>query len=314
MIEIQKLLKQYGPITAVDHVDLSVPAGQIMGLLGPNGAGKTTILRILTGFMPATSGRASVGGADVLTESEQVRRQIGYLPENTPLYPEMKVEQQLHFFGRVHGLSREDRRRRMADLADRCGLHTIFGRQIGQLSKGNQQRVGLAQALLHDPPVLILDEPTVGLDPMQISEVRKLIVNLAEEKTIILSSHILPEVEKTCERVVILAGGRIAADGTPEQLKSQVRSASPVLVEVKADPERVKEAFTAIEKVGRVETTTLDGWTQAAVTASGHHEDIRELLGDAVIENRWPMREMRHEVASLEAFFVQITSRAAEAA
>ncbi len=309
MIELQQVVKDFGPLRALDQITLEVPKGQILGFLGPNGAGKTTALRVLTGFIPPTSGTAKAGGHDVLTESLEARQQIGYLPESTPLYPELKVSQQLHFFGRVQGMSRGYRKERIDTLADWCGLGPILHRPIGQLSKGNRQRVGLAQAMIHDPPILVLDEPTEGLDPRQITEIRKLIVSLANEKTIMLSTHILPEVERSCQRVVIIANGRIVADGTPEELKDRVRATSRVLIEVKAEPQAVEQAFRNLPAVADVSTNMADGWCQAAVTASTR-QDIREQLGDVVIENHWPMREMRHEMASLEEFFVQATGSA----
>ena len=311
MIHVSKLVKYYGPRLAVDHLDLDVQQGQIVGFLGPNGAGKTTTLRILTGFMPPTSGTATVNGHDVQSDADGARRSIGYLPESNPLYPEMRVSEQLHYFGRLHGMRRADRTRRIAELTEVCGLQQIIHRTIGALSKGNRQRVGVAQAILHDPPVLIFDEPTEGLDPSQITEVRKLIVSLGERKTILLSSHILPEVEKTAQRVVIIAEGRIVAQGTVDELKKQVRSASRVLVEVKADAAAVRQAFAAIPQVAEVAVTSVDGWVQAAVTAKQAGADVRELLGQTVIERRWPLREMRPETASLEEFFVQITAGAA---
>jgi ABC-2 type transport system ATP-binding protein len=311
MIELNKLTKWYGPIRAVDGIDLDIPKGQILGFLGPNGAGKTTTLRILTGFMPATSGSAKVNGCDVVSQSEQVRRNIGYLPESTPLYPELRVEEQLHFFGELHGLDRPTRRRRIDALADRCGLSAIRRRPIGQLSKGNRQRVGLAQAMLHDPPVLILDEPTVGLDPSQITEVRKLIVELGQEKTIVVSTHILPEVEKTCQRVVIISSGRIVAEGTPDELKSQVRSGARVLMEVRADADQAAAAIRQLEGVADVQVTAAAPWVQLAISATQRNADIRETLAAAVMRHQWPLRELRFEVASLEEFFVQITSEAA---
>jgi len=309
MIRVEQLVKYYGPTLAVDHLDFEVEAGQVVGVLGPNGAGKSTTIRIITAFMPPTSGAASVNGHDVLTDSEAVRQSIGYLPESTPLYPEMRVREQLHYFGRLHGQSRNDRNKRIGELTEACGLEAILSRPVGQLSKGNKQRVGLAQAMLHDPPVLILDEPTAGLDPTQITEVRKLIQHLAETKTILLSTHILPEVEKTCQRVMIISNGRLVAQGEPEQLKAQVRSGSRVVVEVKAPGQQVKDVFSKIQAVQSVDVAEADGWTQAAVAAKGEI-DLREILGDAVIENRWPIREMTHETASLEEFFVQITSQA----
>ena len=308
MIHVRQLVKYYGSRLALDRLDLDVERGQVVGLLGPNGAGKTTALRMLTGFMPPTSGEAVINGHDVFRASHEARQSIGYLPESNPLYPELRVREQLHFLGRLHGLSRADRRRRIGELTDSCGLEEIVHRQIGALSKGNRQRVGLAQALLHDPPVLILDEPTEGLDPSQITGVRKLIQSLGERKTILLSTHILPEVEKTCRRVVILARGRIVAEGTPNELIERVRSASRIVVEVKAEPEDVRRVLSANPHIGSVDVAANNGWCRAAVGARQSGEDIRELLGDAVIEHRWPLREMRPEAASLEEFFIQATS------
>ena len=309
MIHVRQLVKYYGPRLAVDHLDLDVEKGQIVGILGPNGAGKTTTIRMLTCFMPPTSGSASVNGHDVFKDSDAVRRTIGYLPEATPLYPEMKVAEQLHFFGRLHGIDRKQRKQRIAELTDACALGEIIHRPIGHLSKGNKQRVGIAQTLLHDPPVLILDEPTSGLDPYQIKEMRKLIRQLGESKTILLSTHILPEVERTCDGVVIIHNGRLAAQGTPEQLKAKVRSTGRVLIEVKADAETVRSTLTALPQFAEVRITETHGeWTQAVATARSDGHDIREMLGRTVHENNWPLREMRPETASLEEFFIQITS------
>jgi ABC-2 type transport system ATP-binding protein len=314
MIEIRDLTKWYGPILAVDHISLDVPAGRIVGFLGPNGAGKTTTLRILTCFMPATSGAATVDGHDVFTDSAAVRRRIGYLPENTPLYPEMRVTEHLHHFGRLHGMNRADRNRRIGELTERCGLGAIAHRLIGQLSKGNKQRVGLAQALLHDPPVLILDEPTVGLDPAQITAVRQLITELGRDKTILLSTHILPEVEKTCQDVVIIAQGRVAAQGAPDELRRQVSRTARVLVEVQANPSAVEQALGAVASVAKVEAEAREGWCRAAVTPRHADADIRADLAAAVMAKQWAMRELRLEAATLEEFFVQITSTQARAA
>ena len=308
MIHTRQLLKYYGRHLAVDRIDFDVADGQVVGFLGPNGAGKTTTLRILTGYMPPTSGSATVNGFDVFTQSLEARQSIGYLPESNPLYGEMRVREQLHYFGKLHGLDRLARSRRIAELTDRCGLQKVLDRPINQLSKGNKQRVGLAQALLHDPPVLILDEPTVGLDPSQITEVRRLIQNLGERKTVLLSTHILPEVERSCQNVIIIAGGRIVASGSPAELRAKVRSGSRVIVEVKASPDAVRRTFESIQHVGAVDVGGQDGWCRAAVTPRQAGQDIRELLGDAVIEKRWPMREMKHEAASLEEFFVQVTN------
>ncbi len=314
MIEVQQLTKWYGPVQALDRVNLSVPKGRIVGFLGPNGAGKTTAIRILTCFMPATSGSATINGANVFTESQQVRQSLGYLPENTPLYPEMRVVEHLHYFGKLHGLTRMRRRQRIDELTFQCGLQQILRRPIGQLSKGNRQRVGLAQALLHDPPVLILDEPTAGLDPGQVGAVRSLIRDLAGEKTILLSTHILPEVEKTCEEVVIIARGRIVAEGTPAQLKARVRSQGAVLLEVAADAAAVKTAIESLEAVSQVHTEAAEGWTTARVAPKPAAGDIRPELGRLIVAKQWTIRSMRFEVGTLEEYFVQVTDPETHAA
>lgn len=312
MIEVQNLVKWYGPTLAVDDLNFSIPHGQIVGFLGPNGAGKSTTLRILTGYLPATSGSVSIDGHDVGDDSLAVRRMVGYLPENTPLYPEMRVEEYLDYRGKLQKMGRPARHRRIDIVCDQCGLADKRRRLIGQLSRGNRQRVGLAQALLHDPPVLILDEPTAGLDPQQIKHVRKLIGELRGQHTILLSTHILSEVEKTADRVMIIAGGKMVADDTPDELRRSVASGSRILVDVKADGDvtdaSVADAFERIECVSSVEVTQRDGWCHAVVTPQDGC-DAREALGQAIQSSRWLVREIRHESASLEQFFVEITAR-----
>jgi ABC-2 type transport system ATP-binding protein len=307
MIEAQNLVKWYGPVQAIEGLSFSIPQGQIVGFLGPNGAGKSTTIRILTGYLPPTSGRASIHGHDVLTAPESARAQIGYLPESTPLYPEMRVEEYLHFRGKLYGMDRTRRRQRIDVVCDRCGLAQIRRRQIGQLSKGNRQRVGIAQALLHEPPVLILDEPTAGLDPNQIGHVRELIQELRGRHTILLSSHILPEVERSADRVIVIARGRIVAEGTPDELRKSVATGARVIVEVKADANAVKHAIGQVARVKHVETAAHDGWCRAMVDPAGR-DDLREALASAIVAKGWPMRELRNESASLEAFFIQITA------
>ena len=307
MIEVQNLVKWFGPTLAVDRIGFQIPAGQIVGFLGPNGAGKSTTLRILTGFIPPTSGRAMIGGLDVLKQSEQARAKIGYLPESTPLYPEMRVEEYLHYRGRLHNMDRNTRRQRIDVVSDRCGLTQIRRRLIGQLSRGNRQRVGLAQALLHDPPVLILDEPTAGLDPNQIGHVRDLIGELSGQHTILLSTHVLPEVEKVADRVIIIAAGRIMADGAPGELRRQVTAGARVVLQLKASAAAVQRAFGQVAGVSQVEAAEQDGWTKAAVTPE-QGADVREALGQVALTNGWAVRELRFETASLEQFFVQITA------
>ena len=312
MIEVQNLVKWFGPTLAVDRVSFHIPAGQIVGFLGPNGAGKSTTLRVLTGFIPPTSGRALIDGLDVLRQSEEARSRIGYLPESTPLYPEMRVEEYLHYRGRLYGMSRPERRQRIDVASDRCGLTGLRRRLVGQLSRGNRQRVGLAQALLHDPQVLILDEPTAGLDPNQIAHVRQLIGELAGQHTILISTHVLPEVEKVADRVIIIAAGRIMADGTPDELRRQVTAGARVVVQIKASVEAVARAFGQVPGVCQVETSADDGWARATVSAE-EGADVREALGQVALTNGWALREIRFETASLEQFFVQITAEQEQA-
>ena len=317
MIEVQNLVKWYGPTLAVDDLNFSIPHGQIVGFLGPNGAGKSTTLRILTGYLPATSGSVSIDGHDVGDDSLAVRRKVGYLPENTPLYPEMRVEEYLDYRGKLQKMDRTTRRGRIDLVCDRCGLAQVRRRLIGQLSRGNRQRVGLAQSLLHDPPVLILDEPTAGLDPQQIKHVRKLIGELRGQHTVLLSTHILSEVEKTADRVMIIAGGKMVADDTPDELRRSVASGSRILVDIKADGDitaaSVTGVFEQVEGVSNVEVIQRDGWCHAVVTPKDG-SDAREALGQAIQSNRWLVREIRHESASLEQFFVEITARQSQSA
>ncbi|MCX5660863.1 MAG: ABC transporter ATP-binding protein [Planctomycetota bacterium] len=308
MIEVQNLVKDYGPRRAVDGINLSIPAGKIVGFLGPNGAGKTTTLRMLTGYLPPTSGRASIAGHDVITDSAAARAKIGYQPENTPLYPEMRVEEYLHYRGKLFGMDRASRRSRIDLVVDRCGLTLVRRRLIGYLSKGNRQRVGLAQALLHDPPVLILDEPTAGLDPNQIIEVRKLLADLRGKHTVLLSTHILKEIELVADSLVVIARGRVEAEGTPEELRRKVASAGRVVLEAKADKNAMEQAIRKIDGVAGVEASMNAGWCRAIVTPKDGR-DLRDALGQAMFSAGWPLRELSYEMASLEQFFVQITAR-----
>jgi ABC-2 type transport system ATP-binding protein len=308
MIEVQDLVKWYGPVLAVDHLSFVIPEGKIVGFLGPNGAGKTTTIRILTGFLPPSAGRAVIAGYDVLKQADDARRMIGYLPQSTPLYQEMRVDEYLHYRGKLHGMKRTLRKQRIDEVAARCGLEQIKHRVIGHLSGGNQQRVGLAQALLHEPKVLILDEPTAGFDPTQVSQVRQLIQELREKHTILLSTHILPEVEQIADEVIIIAGGRIAARGKPAELRESVGTRGAVLLEVKAAQEAVAKALGAVPGVRHVDAQPQhEGWCRATVT-SQNGQDLREPLGKAVAGNGWTVREMRHETATLEQFFIQITA------
>jgi ABC-2 type transport system ATP-binding protein len=308
MIEVESLTKWFGPTLAVDRISFEVPVGQIVGFLGPNGAGKSTTLRILTGYLPPTAGRAQIDRQDVVGQPEEARRSIGYLPESTPLYQEMRVEEFLHFRGQLMKMPRKDRLQRIGEVCDRCGLGHQRHRIIGHLSKGNKQRVGLAQALLHNPPVLILDEPTAGLDPVQIGEVRQLIVELKGEHTILLSSHILPEVEKTADRVLIISRGRIVADGPTATLREELASDAAFNVELRTNPDSARRALENLQGVARIEAEA-DGeqWSRLRVVPQDG-ADLREAIGAAAMHNGWQIRELSRHSPSLEEMFVRITA------
>jgi len=309
LIEVQDLSKAYGSVTAVDHVSFTVNKGEILGFLGPNGAGKTTTMRILTGYIPATSGTARISGFDVFNDSLEVRRRIGYLPENPPLYPDMTVETYLDFVARIKNVSAEKRADRIADALKKTNIVDKRTELIKRLSRGYKQRVGLAQALVHDPDVIILDEPTVGLDPKQIIEVRNLIKGLAGSHTIILSTHILPEVSMTCDRVVIINKGKIAAVDTPQNLTSQLKGGQKVRVEVQAPEKLLQDLLAQIPGASRVqvEPARADGRLHATVeTAQG--KDIRSAIAAKIVEKGWPLYELRGVSLSLEDIFLQLTT------
>jgi ABC-2 type transport system ATP-binding protein len=317
VIEVSRLTKMYGPVLAVDAVSFDVSKGQIVGFLGPNGAGKSTTLRMLTCYLPPTSGGATINGFDIFHQSEQVRQNLGYLPENVPLYTEMRVEEYLDFRGRLRGMARQLRRQRIDYVIERCWLTTVRRRIIGHLSKGYRQRVGLADSLLHNPAVLILDEPTVGLDPTQIRETRKLIKDLGGQHTLLLSTHILPEVEAVCDRAIIIAGGRIVAQGSPDELRASRRLTARVLVECRGPAEQVKNALARVSGVSKVELLDGDGnghdkFVTAALRPKESY-DVREEAARIVMQNGWPLREIRLEHATLEEFFVEVTANQAVA-
>lgn len=315
MIEVRDLCKNYGSVRAVDHVSFDVQEGEIVGFLGPNGAGKTTTIRILTCFQPPTSGGARVAGCDVLKESMGVRERIGYLPESTPLYPEMRAIEYLRFRAQLRGLEPAERDRAIERVAERCWIRDVLRRPIGQLSKGYRQRVGLADALLHNPPVLILDEPTVGLDPSQIRETRSLIRELAQDHTVMLSSHILPEVEATCQRIIVIHRGRIVAAGTPAELRERLSDESHLLVEVKAESAAqaaaMQKQIGALTGVEALEATHTPPWLRLRIDA---RRDLREDVYNLARSHDWLLRELRLEVASLEDFFVKIVTSDGQAA
>ena len=316
MISVSQLTKAYGHVLAVDHISFEVAKGEIVGFLGPNGAGKSTTLKMLTCYLPPTSGTATVNGFDIFHQSQQVREHLGYLPENTPLYTEMKAEEYLDFRGRLRGMDREARRKRIDYVVERCWLGAVRNRVIGHLSKGYRQRVGLADALLHNPPVLIMDEPTVGLDPTQIRETRKLIRDLGGNHTVILSTHILPEVEAVCDRAVVIASGKVVAQGTPEELRASRRMQARVLVECRGPVKEIESALSRVSGVARVETVNGASAEKNFVTFAlrpRDGQDVREEVASTVTRNGWPLREIRLEHATLEEFFVQVTAQQAQA-
>lgn len=310
MIEVEHLTKHYGQIPAVNDVSFSVERGEILGFLGPNGAGKTTTMRILTCFIPATSGTARIAGYDVFTQSLEVRKRIGYLPERVPLYKDMTVDSYLDFVARLKGVPGRERKAKIEEVETSCGIRDISDRLIGKLSRGYAQRVGIAQALLNDPEVLILDEPTVGLDPNQIVEIRHLIKSLAGKRTIILSTHILPEVSMICDSVAIINEGRIVAKDLLSRLESERQMKVKLLVRGPTD--KIAATLSAVEGVERVAKTedTTQGARFEVTFKPG--VDSREKISAAVVKNGWGLIELRSERMSLEDIFIQATAKEAE--
>ena len=308
MIEVEHLTKRYGPVTAVQDVSFQVHKGEILGFLGPNGAGKTTTMRVLTGYMPATEGRVVVAGHDVFEQPVLAKRRIGYLPETPPLYPDMTVREYLQFVAKIKGVPPADRKKRVEQVMARTWVSDMAGRACGKLSKGYRQRVGLAQALIHNPDVLILDEPTAGLDPKQIIETRRLIKELAGDHTIILSTHILPEVSQTCDRVVIINKGRVVAVDTPDNLTGRLRGAETMFVQV--DAARAGEAAAALAKVpGVVRVAPVDhAATGAFEVESETGRDVRRELARAVVLGGHDLLELRPTRVSLEDIFLSLTT------
>ena len=307
MIEVQHLTKRYGRVTAVDDLNFRVERGEILGFLGPNGAGKTTTMRILTGYMPATEGKAVVAGFDVFDQPLEAKRRTGYLPETPPLYPDMTVREYLHFVGKIKGVAPKDRAARVDQVMARTWVADMANRACGKLSKGYRQRVGLAQALIHNPEVLILDEPTAGLDPKQINETRRLIKALAGDHTIILSTHILTEVEQTCQRVVIINKGRVVAEDTPENLTRRLRGSATMFVQV--DGDRAAEAQAALARVdGVARVTSANDAGTAFEIESESGRDVRRELARAVIGGGWGLLELRPMRLSLEDVFLSLTT------
>ena len=321
MIEVQHITKRYGRVTAVDDVSFRVERGEILGFLGPNGAGKTTTMRILTGYMPPSEGRATVAGFDVFDKPLEAKRRTGYLPETPPLYPDMTVREYLDFVGRIKGVPPRERKQRVLAVMERTRVADMAERHCGKLSKGYRQRVGLAQALIHNPEVLILDEPTAGLDPKQIIETRDLIRSLAGDHTIVLSTHILPEVAQTCQRVVIINKGHVVAVDTPDNLTARLKGAATMYVQVDAGGADAGAALASVPGVKRVESADhrpgqaadapADGSRPYAVAYEVESEpdvDVRRDLARTIVTRGWGLLELRPVRMSLEDVFLQVTT------
>ena len=306
MIKVENLTKRYAGQAAIRDLNFEVGKGEVMGFLGPNGAGKTTTMRILAGFMPATSGRASIAGFDIFEQSLQARTRLGYMPENVPLYSDMRVTEYLEYRAALKGVPHRRIAERVGDVKELCGVKDVERKIIGALSKGYRQRVGLADALLHEPDLLILDEPTIGLDPNQIRQVRELIKNLGRQHTILLSTHILPEVEMTCSRVIIIHKGRIEACDTPENLLGKLRQAGGVVLEAKVGKDNGAEELKKISAVRDV-TTDVDGeWNVFSLRVESG-ADVREEVFRLATARHWTVRELTQRRATLEDVFVEIT-------
>lgn len=309
MIEVRQITKRYGKTLAVDNLSFGADKGEILGFLGPNGAGKTTTMRILTCFMPPTSGSAVVAGYDCFKNPLEVKKRIGYLPESAPLYPEMKVREFLNFVATVKGLRGGRRKTQIEKVMEQTGIADVAGRLIGKISKGYRQRVGFAQAILGDPEVLLLDEPTEGLDPQQIIEIRRLIKNLAGERTVILSTHILPEVSLICDRVVIIHKGRLAAVDTPQNLTARMQKKTVIYVNVDGNPEEIRNFIESLDGVSDVRSggyVTQHECPLEVETAPDF--DVRRSLAAGIVNQGWGLLEMRQKHLSLEEVFVELVA------
>jgi len=314
MIQVQNLTKDYGPTRAVDGVTFNVRKGEVLGFLGPNGAGKSTTMKMLTCFLAPTGGTAKVAGFDVFDESLEVRKRLGYLPEDTPIYRDMTVVDYLRFAADVRGMEPNLREKRIKEIGGRCGLGDVAGKLVGELSKGFRQRVGLAQAMVHDPDIVILDEPASGLDPNQNAEIRELIKEVGKEKTVILSTHILSDVQATCSRVLIISGGKLVADGTPDELRARERgSRYRVVLESGGSPaDTIKARIVSVPGVLRCEKVAAEDGSLAFAIDGSSGEDLRKVLFRTAVDNRWPLLELAREAASLEDVFRTLTTTSGE--
>ena len=307
MIEVANLTKRYAGHNAVDDISFTVERGEIVGLLGPNGAGKSTTMRILSSFLPATSGTARVSGLDVFHDSLEVRRRIGFMPENNPLHTEMRVREYLKFRARLKGLGIRQSRERVDTVMQQCGLTDVAKRIIGQLSKGYRQRVGLADALVHEPELIILDEPTIGLDPHQIRSVRALIKGLAGKHTVLISTHILPEVEMTCNRVLIMYEGRILAADTPDNLQRKMSSNGQIIAEISAPMAQLDECWAQMAEIENYNLSPMDGSFVRCALTPRDGMDLRASIFQITKDHGWALRELTRSRHSLEDVYVQVT-------
>ncbi|MDE0301282.1 MAG: ATP-binding cassette domain-containing protein [Candidatus Poribacteria bacterium] len=307
MIEVKNLTKRYGATVAVDNVSFNAKAGEVLGFLGPNGAGKTTTMRVLTCYLSADEGNATVDGYDVFDESVEVRKRIGYLPESAPLYTDMGVIDYLKFIAQIRDIPKSQRQQRTKEVIDICGLESVIQKDVGELSKGFRQRLGLAQSLIHDPPILIMDEPTSGLDPNQIIEIRNLIKDIGKEKMIIFSTHILPEVSATCSRILIINDGKIVANGTPESLADRAKGGEVVDITIRGPAEEIESKLQELNFVNEFDrVNTVDGLLSYRIT-SDKGKNAAEELFQFVVQNGWSLTELRQESVSLEDVFLELT-------
>jgi len=311
MINVKNLTKRYVNINVVDNISFNVEENETVGLLGPNGAGKTTTMRILTCFMPATAGSATIAGFDVFTDSLNVRQQIGYLPENVPLYLDMRVNEYLMFRARLKNIPRRERKKKIGQCLEMTGISNVQNQITGTLSKGYRQRVGLADTLIHDPKILILDEPTIGLDPNQIMLIRQVIKDLGEKHTVLLSTHILPEVEMVCDRIMIINKGKIVAMDTPANLIKQLKTGSSLVLEIKGNGDKIKESLSRLDSVNSVSFRKKGDANEFFVEGSGE-KDIREDVFRCIVKDNYILREMKRQTVTLEEIFHQITTMETE--
>lgn len=307
MIEVDDLTKRYAGQTAVNGLTFEVQKGEIVGFLGPNGAGKSTAMRMLSCYLPATSGSARVAGYDIFTQADEVRRRIGYMPENNPLHDDMRVREYLKFRARLKGLSRAESRARVDIVTEQCSLKDVHKKIIGHLSKGYRQRVGIADALVHEPELVILDEPTIGLDPHQIRSVRELIKSMAGEHTVLISTHILPEVEMTCNRVLIIDEGRVLAIDTPENLQRSLGEGGQVIAEIAAPQEELEACWAQTGEISEYDISATDGDFFRCALTPLPGIDARPIVYDIVRSNDWRLRELSHSRYSLEDIFFHLT-------